>query len=342
MEKNIPKVSIIMPTFNGEKFIKQAIDSILKQTFTNFEFLILDGGSTDNTIQIIKNYKDHRISLIEAEGQHLTLVDSLNLGIDLSRGEYIARMDCDDISKPDRLKKQVRFMDLNKNIGICGSWTIIFGKKIKSLSKCPIKPESIKINLLFSNPIVHPSIIMRKSLLKQHNLYYDKNYKAAEDYEFWFRCSKYFDLANIPEPLLNYRVSNESASHRRAEEQKILVSNLIKEILNYYEIDYNQDEFKIHLLASSNYECNEFNELVYFDDWLNKLETILVSKCGFNKPEVFIAFASVWFNLCRGLGTKFGLKTWKLFYKSRYSKYLKFSFADSLIFLSKCILHYGI
>ena len=152
------KMSVIMPVYNGEKYLKEAIDSILNQTFSDFEFIIVNDCSSDNTEDIIKSYKDNRIVYLKNE-ENSGVATTLNRGLDIAKGEYIARMDADDISLPKRFEKQVDFMDKNKNCIICGSNTELFGA-ISGRTYVPLTDSAIRATVIFSSPFTHPTVMI--------------------------------------------------------------------------------------------------------------------------------------------------------------------------------------
>lgn len=208
MDKNMkkPLVTILMPVYNGGKYLREAIDSILCQTFNDFVFLIIDDGSTDNSANIIKSYEDKRIVFLVNE-KNIGISKTLNLGIDNSDTKYIARMDQDDISLPNRIAEQVNFMELKPDIGVCGTWMLAFNSKNQSaLKKRPIKNDAIKTAFLFYNPIAHPTAMIRKNILDKNNLQYDPLYDGLEDYDLWERISFVAKMENIPKALLFYRL----------------------------------------------------------------------------------------------------------------------------------------
>ncbi|MHB8170330.1 MAG: glycosyltransferase family 2 protein [Thermincolia bacterium] len=199
-----PKVTVLMPVYNGEKYLGQAIESILAQTFTDLELLIINDGSTDGSKEIIESYEDSRIRLVNNEG-NLKLIATLNKGFELAQGEYIARMDCDDISLPDRLAKQVAFMEAHPQVGVCGTWAHKIDSSGKIVGKLK-RPAGNKLEkfLWCPSPIIHPTAIIRNTVFK--TLRYDQAYRDAEDYELWLRVSKVTKLYNLKEYLLLYRV----------------------------------------------------------------------------------------------------------------------------------------
>ncbi len=209
-----PKVSVLMTVYNGEEFIKEAVDSILNQTFKDFEFLIIDNKSTDATVDIIKQYKDEHINLVVNE-ENIGQANALNKGLKLAKGEYIARLDADDISCPERLSKQVEFMEKNLDIGICGSWIETIGYDSGHIRKLPISPEEISVFLLFNNVIAHPSVMIRNNILRKNNLIYRSEFSPAEDYDLWERMSHITKIANIPQVLLKYRLPSKKVRESR-------------------------------------------------------------------------------------------------------------------------------
>lgn len=201
-------VSVVMPTYNAEKYLKEAIDSILAQTFTDFELLIVDDNSKDKTIDIIKSYQDPRIKLIE--GPNKGIAAALNKGIREARGKYIARMDADDISLPDRFKKQVEFLEKHEDISLVGSWFVIFPQNIL---RC-FSEKITYLDLLRECCIAHPTVMFKKEIFIKYKLYYDENIAACEDYDLWSRAIQFIKIANIPEVLLKYRSSDTQASKK--------------------------------------------------------------------------------------------------------------------------------
>lgn len=195
-------VSVIMPVFNAEKYLNEAIESILAQSFTDFEFFIIDDCSSDKSREVVRSYNDERIVFIE-KPVNTGYTDSLNMAINLAKGKYIARMDADDISMPNRLKKQVDFMEQHLDVAVCGTWF----EKIpsKKMASYPVEHEDVKLALLNNSPIGHPTAMIRKSVLMDYDLLYNRDYEPAEDYELWTRILRVGRLANVPEILLKYR-----------------------------------------------------------------------------------------------------------------------------------------
>ncbi len=206
-----PTVSVILPVFNGQKHLHDAIESILGQTFTDFELVIVNDGSYDKSVEIIDTYcaDDARVIRVENSAEDKGLVGALNLGMSIARGKFIARMDADDIAYPNRLGRQVNFLEVNQDIDLCGSWVKPFGKVSHTVWQYPLTHAEIALRLLFNNAFAHPSIMFRKELLAA-GYRYDRNYPHAEDYELFTRLSDHVTYANIPEVLLQYRTHEQN------------------------------------------------------------------------------------------------------------------------------------
>jgi len=210
-----------MPVYNGEKYLAEAIESILTQTYDNFEFLIVDDGSTDKSLEIINSYsnKDPRIRVLR-NPRNLSIAVSLNRGIDAARGKYIARMDCDDVSLPARLEKQVLFLDKNPEIGVLGCRVRNIDSQGSFISE-PKRPLTHSCNLwlsLFKPPVMHPSVMYRKDVAIEAGGY-NKSYIPAADYEFWSRMIKITKFSQLDETLVILRShgTNVGSIHRDAQ-----------------------------------------------------------------------------------------------------------------------------
>ncbi|MCS6824874.1 MAG: glycosyltransferase [Cytophagales bacterium] len=214
-EPNTPTVSVLMCVFNGEKYLKEAMDSILCQTFTDFEFIIIDDNSTDRSVDMIRSYTDRRIRLFRNE-ENIGLTKSLNKGIELARGKYIARMDADDISLPDRLAVQVQFMEENPQVSLVATHIALIDTEgaIKGYWQDDIDTtthEKIVNRLPHSNCIAHPSIVIRSEILKRYR--YNEECTNSQDWELWLRLSTTgHTFAKITEVKLHYRIHHNSIS----------------------------------------------------------------------------------------------------------------------------------
>jgi len=213
-----PLVSVIMPVFNSQGFLEQAVHSILAQTHKNFELIIVDDGSKDASWDIATKLgkTDGRIHLIQL-GKNQGISTTCNTGLKIAKGKYIARMDADDVSLPDRLSRQVKFMETHPDIGVLGGGMRYMAESGELLG---IPPQffgdlAIRWNLLFETPFFHPTVILRKSILDAYGLQYDPSYsRGAEDYELWSRLLPVTKGENLQDTVLYYRLHPNSNTHR--------------------------------------------------------------------------------------------------------------------------------
>ncbi|QSF50257.1 MULTISPECIES: glycosyltransferase [unclassified Thermosynechococcus] len=206
---NSPTISVILPVFNSDQYIELAINSILNQSFNDFELIVIDDGSSDNSFEILSNYAklDARIHLIRRDNQGL--IYTLNQAIELAKGQYIARMDADDLTLPNRLESQLEFLEKNK-LHLCGSSVQLIGAAIGSWHYPP-SHEGCEIELLFGVPFAHPSVMGHSSVFKE--LRYSSEWSLVEDYDLWQRAwAAGFKMGNVPEVLLQYRVHRKQTS----------------------------------------------------------------------------------------------------------------------------------
>ncbi len=235
-------ISVILPVYNASNYLKESIDSILNQTYTNFELIIINDGSTDESVEIIDQYLDSRIRIIHNE-TNLGLIATLNKGIDAAKGEFIARMDADDISLPLRFQKQIEFLYKNSSIDIVGSSYEIFGDENKIIN-LTTNSKQIEIELLFHNPICHPSVMWRvKSIIDTH-MRFETNFIHNEDWAFWLTAlEKGLKIANIPDVLLKYRFEGQNITVKNKHTTKERFINLYSYYLKPY---YKIDTFELH------------------------------------------------------------------------------------------------
>ena len=323
---NKPRITVLMPVYNGEMYLHAAIDSILKQTFQNFEFLIVDDGSKDRSIDLILSYNDSRISLLQNE-QNRGTANALNQGIASARGDYIIRMDCDDISLPDRIEHLVKFMDLHHDVGIAGSaMRLIKNGKLKNTRFQQKSDEELKITLLFNTCFFHPTVIMRSSIVKDHP--YPDNFIYAQDYNFWTQIAIHTKFANIDKILLYFREHPAQISHKKAVLQKSNARLIRKFYLQSIVDDFNDEELEIHHQIA---ETHTGLDLEKTKVWLEHLIDINKQKQVFS-PEVFLKEMSrKWWHCCKK-NTQYGKKILDIYrssylhlhYRPEKFKYLKF------------------
>lgn len=251
-----PKVSIVMSVYNSENHLSEAIDSILNQTLSDFEFIIVNDGSKDTSLDILKYYAelDDRLIIISRENKGLAY--SLNEAINLSKGEYLARMDSDDICFPERLEEQVSYME-KYNIDICGSWVERFGSNIKtSTVKITDDLLDLQSQLLFTVCFFHPTLIAKRVVWSEFNLSYPVDFKFGEDYALWVKLIDLpIKISNIQKVLLRYRVENNSMTSNASDNDELsfkYISKSFKEVLTKFNRPFTDEEYKMHFYLSYN------------------------------------------------------------------------------------------
>lgn len=238
----MPKVSVVMPVYNAEQYLAEAIDSILEQTFTDFEFIIIDDGSQDNSVNIVKSYDDLRIKLYQNE-YNMGIAASLNRGLDLSTGKYIARMDSDDISLPERFAKQVEYLEKNTNVAVVGCGIQLFGAKAEERIFSPTH-EQLKVDLLFNCCFAHPTVMFRRNLFGAGKYVYDVNYNKMEDYALWNKVSETNKLACLQDILLKYRIHSKQITQSYTQEYVLQFRRLKEYQIASMKISNEGEEFE--------------------------------------------------------------------------------------------------
>ena len=275
-----PKVSVLMSVYNGERYLREAIDSILNQTFQDFEFIIIDDGSTDHSPQILNSYEDPRIRLITNE-RNIGLSRSLNIGIDLCCGEYIARMDTDDISYPQRIRTQLNYLKLRKDIVVLASSADVYENEVQvmdawlhTIGKDEYKNLSsdyLRTKLLFGNPVIHPSVMLRGEILKE--VRYDESIQAAQDFKLWVDICDKHNIAILPKPLLVYRAHISQISRARGILQGECERAILSQQLEKLGISTSEEELLLHQsLKKINWlKKSELMDRALIQNWLKKL-----------------------------------------------------------------------
>jgi glycosyltransferase involved in cell wall biosynthesis len=213
----MPKVSVLLPVYNGERYIVQSVESILRQSYRDFELIVVNDGSTDRTGTLIKGLSDHRINLLEQENQGLTR--TLNNALKVIKGEYIARQDADDLSHPDRLLRQVEFLDTRLDVGLVGSVCLCLNEDGEIIGQTPPLTDPLKLRKILrerGNPFVHGSVMFRRECIGKVGGYRIEM-DRAEDYDLWLRISEYYEIAKLKEPLYLWRWSQSGISLTKME-----------------------------------------------------------------------------------------------------------------------------
>jgi len=335
-----PAISVIMSVYNSEQYLQESVDSILDQTFGDFEFIITDDCSSDGSFEIIKFYakKDKRIKYFR-NSENIGLTKSLNLMLDIAKGKYIARMDSDDISMPERFSKQFDFMENNLEIGVLGTNIRFFGDK-KDLTDFPLKDKEIRAALLFTDVVMHPTVLMRKSVLDEHNLIYDETFRISQDYDLWSRMITYTKFANLPYTLLKYRfVDTNISNSTKIEYKNDLLKKIFKFQLDRLGIIHNDTDLILHLSIRNNNYSNDFTQVEKNEIWLRKILDADRCKEIYNKTALKKTVGEYWFKICTN-STHLGLRVLKKYYNSDLNALYAARFKYQLRFIFKCLIKY--
>lgn len=230
-DATIPMVTVLVPVYNAGKYLQESVESILNQTYTSFELLILDDGSTDGCTDFLAHVADERIHLIKRKHNYIA---TLNYGLSMARGKYIARMDADDRMLPTRLEEQVAVFETDKNVMVCASYMKRMGGEEVYGSGLRGVINSFAHILLLGNFIAHPTVMIRADYLRTHQLKYRPKYIYAEDYKLWAEIACLGgSLYIIPKPLLEYRISEMQVSHVHNKQQCETAGRIRNEILRF-------------------------------------------------------------------------------------------------------------
>lgn len=287
-----------MPVYNGEMYLQEAVESILGQTFQDFELLVINDGSADNTAVLLEGYCDHRIRVVHNHGNQ-GLITTLNKGLELAEGRYIARMDADDSSHPARLERQFLFMEQHPEIAVCGAWlSIIEGQRVRSV-RFPLTPDQQRCGLLFDSTIPHPCAMLRRSTLTAHNLSYCPAAQYAEDYDLWVRLSQVGQLVCLPEELLTYRRHTGQISQRKQDEQRAAAGKIRLAALSGYGVKLTDEEFCAHQALGTGLGDNSRRFWKMVDAWIVRLLTENQAQGWFEQELLARVVAERWLALLK-------------------------------------------
>lgn len=320
-----------MSVYNGQAFLKQAIESILNQTFTDFEFIIINDGSKDNSLNIIQHYTDSRIVLLNNE-TNLGLIASLNNGIAIAKGSLIARMDADDIALPDRLFNQHQYFQNNPNCKIIGgNYSILSKNKIINFNH-NFTNGQLKTILLFSTCFMHPLVMFKKC----SDTIYNENFKHVEDYELWTKLATKYELGFCKQKLIIYRSHNQQISVLNNEIQLQKSSQIRQNYLNALGFKFSNEQLEIHNLIGNNNFIKNINTLIQIENWLQVLINQNEKLDVINRIEFNSIINKFWIDSCGN--TNLGFKAYQLFKKSKNGKLNTISFNTELKLICKCII----
>jgi len=333
--KKSPRVTVLMPVYESAPYLREAIDSILGQTFSDFELLIMDNASTDDGPAIVASYQDPRIRYVRNE-ENLGLPASLNRGLKLAKGEFIARMDSDDRSVSDRLERQVSFLDKHSDIGICGGHIIKIMQGKRFLVKYPLSHEDIRVSLLFNSSLAHPTVMIRRSVLDEGRFSYSENIGNSEDYELWTRITAQVQSANLDRVLLEYRCHDSQLSTENYFLNMWMRNQIHRRMLQLLISGFRDDEVWLHGRISRPHESIELDALEKKEQWLERLIQANEQKGVFDMTSMRRIFAQRWVFIC-SQAAHLGLPVFRHYLQSSLVQGSVFS-GSSAKLLVKCLL----
>lgn len=259
-----------MSVYNAERYLAEALSSILQQTYTNFEFIIVNDGSMDNSLSIIRSFQDNRIELIDNQGNK-GLIYSLNTAFKKANGKYIVRMDADDISFPDRIETQIRFMEENPQIGVCSCNYLQFSESESKMYRALTNHDEIFSFMLFNCSVVHPTLVIRKDIINKQQVVFDEKFKHAEDYELWSRLLFDCRFSSVDQVLLKYRLHAHQVSTVYKTDQHANANKIRENMLMKAGFSFTADELQVFCRLGNSLLITNYKDLTLLETFLNKL-----------------------------------------------------------------------
>ncbi|QNK77416.1 glycosyltransferase family 2 protein [Winogradskyella sp. PAMC22761] len=334
--QNEPLISVCIPVYNREKFIKAALKSVLNQTYQNFEIIVVDDGSSDNSVTIIKSIKDTRIKLFK-NAVNKGVVFTRNVGLEKASGDFIAVLDSDDTWEANKLQKQIDFFKVNPDYGICGTWAkreYVDGNTDEW--KYPISDSEIRARLVWGSAMIHSSVMFRKRVLEANNFSYDNTIKQAEDYDLIRQFVKNTKAHNIEETLVTYAVHENQFTSEAKDEQVTEAVKVAFRYLNDLGVKLSENEAS----AFENVFAYDFkmsiDELKYFEQVLDKIFS-RIQKDVDSKEYFQYHLFNYWFLVCYSNSQK-GFKVFSLYFKNKKLKLNPTLSLKHLKFFIKCLL----
>ena len=309
-----------MSVYNGSSFLDRSIDSILRQTYRDFEFLIIDNCSTDGSFALIESHarRDARIRPLRNE-RNLGLAASLNRGLLEARGDYVARMDADDASRPARLALQVEFMESHPDIGICGGQLLKHMGARRYRGRYPLSPEECQVTLLFHACYPHPAVLLRQSALREAGYLYDAQFEQAEDYDLWARMAKTVRGCNLPQVLLDYYCHPDQGSGTNyplvAERRNRIRCRMVQPLVP----DARPEELAVHHQIGFPQELFDADRLARAERWLLRLLEANRAVRLYDEAAMRRVFAHRWVAIC-SQAAHLGLPAYRAFWRSPLRK----------------------
>jgi glycosyltransferase involved in cell wall biosynthesis len=310
-------ITVLMPAYNAARFLDESVRSILEQTFRDLELLLIDDASSDDSAAALSRFRDPRLRVLR-NSRNIGIAATLNRGIEEACGEYIARMDADDIACPQRLERQLNFMERHPDVGVLGTWVRLFGDQPRVIVRQPIGADVVKAYLVFDNPLFHPTVMMRRSVLLERNLRYNPEFSRTEDYELWMRAATCCRLDNLPEALVRMRVHSANITTTTRETMTMQTGVLLKRQLAQLGLHVTEEEAAFHHDVSRGRRVESSEALIEAEKWFIGLQERNRVQGVFSTEALAVAVGMVWFRLCLN-SANLGAWVWRKYRSSPLS-----------------------
>jgi len=318
-----PKVSVVIPVYNRARYVAAAVESVLAQSFTDFELLLINDGSTDGSAEILRSYSDPRVRLV-CNQSNLGIPQTRNMGLRLACGEYLAWLDSDDVAYRDRLNAQVAFLDRHQDYAAVGSWTMAMderGRRLTGLGLFPISPEEVQSQLLFHCSLANSSVMARTAILQEYG--YCEQWAVCTDFDLWVRVAGKYKLGNLPRVLVRRRmhsgrITQEQAQLVKEAKLEIFRAQLVALGMTYSPADVERHFLLLHLRASQRPTDREY--LVWAETWLQGLRAANQRTRCYPEPAFACVVSEMWVAVCWQAAAGLGWAAWKHFWQSPLSK----------------------
>lgn len=328
------KVSVVLPVYNVAPFIKQTIESVLQQSFQDFELLVLDDCSTDDTVERVRTFVDSRVKLI-VNPHNLGRAGTDNAALGFVMGEYIAKMDGDDLCHPERLARQVAYLNSHPDVNVVGSWMQNFGTS-SYLNCYPANPYAAQVMTLFTLPTGNPSVMMRTHLFRDEGMHYDAALRQAEDYDFFARYVRRLSVVTLSEALIQYRVPLNSSKATVLTERAAAADKVRSRLLSDWGIAYTARELQVHNTIAMLERPLGNVRLEEIEAWLNKLIQYNDKQPLFEPAALRHGLGERWFEVCYTHPQPL-LRSVLQFGRSRLAKYFPMNIIKNIKFWTKSI-----
>lgn len=309
---NSPRITVLMPVLNAERFLDQTLDSIWSQTYADFELLVVDDGSTDQTPDMLAGCGDPRLRVLRNSAR-MKLSGALNRGLDEARGEFVARMDADDLMRQDRLAHQVRYLEQHPDIGCCGGWVRTFGDGPRRTRKFPVDPDLLRAFALFHAPFAHPTVMFRRTWFEREGLRYNGAYYPTEDYELWARVLKKMPCGNLSRTLVEYRVHGQGMTGGEWSDMDAQTVRIQQCLLRGLSVEATAEEMRLHRAICLGRMPAVPESFALAEAWLLRLADANKSRRWCTPESMIKVLSQVWFELAMALVRNMGMPAWRLY-----------------------------